>query len=243
MIRILILDDEAMAVKTLTVMIEKYLDIPHQIIGHTDFNLAFQEVENFKPDVLMLDVMMEPKNGFQFLAELPTRPFSLIFTTSYDNYAIQAIRYSAIDYLLKPIAADELKAALNKVISIKEHSDTLLYQHLIDNLRTQSVSRFTIAIPTLEKTHFVHPDELLRCESDSNYTWFYLVTGEKILASKTLKSYDSVLIEQGFVRTHRSHLVNKKHIKAIGKNDVLILSDGTQLPIARGKKGLLGGRE
>ena len=232
----MIVDDEIMASKTLKVMIGKYFDQPYEIRSETDFETALQVIHEYIPDVLLLDVMMPPRTGFDLLALIKNRNFKLIFTTAYDNYAIQAIKYSALDYLLKPISADELKQALEKVIETTVDHNHLQYNHLLENLQSKSTDNFTIAIPTLEKTFFIHPRDLVRCESESNYTWFYLTNGEKILTSKTLKSYDTILIEQGFIRTHRSHLVNKHHIKRIEKNDVLVLSDETMLPIARGKK-------
>lgn len=240
MLKIMIIDDEIMSVKTLTVMIETYIDGPHTILGETDFDAALQQVRIFKPDLVLLDVVMPPRTGFDFLAQLQPRNFSVIFTTAYDNYAIQAIKYSALDYLLKPIAAEELKLAFKRY----KDSTTALnqsdqYQHLLSNLQTKTPQLFTLAIPTLEKTHYVAPADLVRCESESNYTWFYLVNGDKILSSKTLKAYDTILAHEGFIRVHRSHLVNRKHILRIEKDEVLILKNGDSIPLARNKRSPL----
>jgi two-component system, LytTR family, response regulator len=233
--KVMIVDDEVMAIKTLTVMLDKYLSESLEVKFTTNFDEAILIIENFAPDILLLDVMMPPMTGFDLLSKLKDKNFNIIFTTAYDNFAIQAIKYSALDYLLKPISADELKEAFYKYFE-KQQFHTAQYDHLIHNLSQESINQFTLAIPTLEQTYFVHPHELVRCESDSNYTFFYLENGSKILASKTLKSYEQILLDHNFIRIHRSHLVNKKYIASIVKTDVLVLKDGTQLPLSRNKK-------
>lgn len=236
MIKIMIVDDEVMAIKTLKVMIEKYIEVDKTIRSETNFEKAIDTIHEFSPDVLLLDVMMPPHTGFDLLSKIPDRNFNIIFTTAYDNYAIQAIKYSALDYLLKPISAEELKTAFDKLLQLKKAAHYDQYDHLLNNLHQKDTSLFTLAIPTLEKTYFISPKNLIRCESESNYTWFYLEGGEKILASKTLKSFESILLDQSFVRVHRSHLVNKNFITGVDKADVLILKDGSQIPLARNKK-------
>jgi two-component system LytT family response regulator len=232
----MIVDDEIMAIKTLRVMIDKYITIEKEIRSETNFEKALDKIRQFSPDVLLLDVMMPPYTGFDLLSNISHRNFNVIFTTAYDNYAIQAIKYSALDYLLKPISAEELKGAFDKLISIKETSNMEQYDHLLQNLNKKDSSLFTIAIPTLEKTYFISPKSLIRCESESNYTWFYLENGEKILASKTMKSFEHILLDQNFIRVHRSHLVNKNFIVRVEKADNLLLKDGSLIPLARNKK-------
>ncbi len=236
MLKIMIVDDEIMAVKTLKVMIEKYISEEKVISFETNFDKALTQIDAFQPHILLLDVMMPPYTGFDLLSRINHKNFALIFTTAFDNYAIQAIKYSALDYLLKPISAEELKQAFDKYIKINLSTIQVQYDHLLHNLNQKDAAQFTLAIPTLEKTFFVSLKELIRCESESNYTWFFLTSGDKILASKTLKSFEPILLDQGFIRVHRSHLVNKHFITRIDKADVLILSDGSQLPIARNKK-------
>ncbi len=237
MLKIMIVDDEIMSVKTLTVMIEKYIDTPHITKGETDFETALGLIDSFKPDLLLLDVVMPPRTGFDFLAQINPRNFSVIFTTAFDNYAIQAIRYSALDYLLKPISAEELKSAFARYFETEASTgQSEQYNHLLTNLQTKAPQLFTLAIPTLDKTYYVSPADLVRCESESNYTWFYLVNGQKILSSKTLKAYDSLLAEEGFVRVHRSHLINRKHILRSEKDDQVVLKNGDIIPLARNKR-------
>lgn len=236
MTKIMIVDDEIMAVKTLTAMVKKYIDDEKEIRGETDFEKAIEVILEFKPDILLLDIMMGTKTGFDLLAQVPNKNFNVVFTTAYDNYAIQAIKHSALDYLLKPISAEELKDAFHKHYEQKNKLIHLQNEHLLENLNNKKLENFTIAIPTLEKTFFISPKDLIRCESESNYTWFYLHDGSKILASKTMKFYESILIEHNFDRIHKSHLVNKSYIAAKGKGDTLILKNNTVLPLSRGKK-------
>ncbi|HOY12384.1 MAG TPA: LytTR family DNA-binding domain-containing protein [Saprospiraceae bacterium] len=241
MINILIVDDELMATKTLTLMIQKSLEIKAEIKAETDFQKALLLVDSFKPDLIMLDIMMPPHTGFEFLSQCRHRNFVIIFTTAFDHYAIKAIKFSALDYLLKPIAATELKEALNRFLIMKSNAKPELYNHLLDNLRMTDSKQYTLAIPTLEKIHFIDISQLIRCESDSNYTWFYLQNGSKIIASKTMKHFEPILLEHQFVRIHRSHLVNRKFMDAIHHQEILVLKDGTSLPLSRSRKNdLLG---
>ena len=236
MTKIMIVDDEIMAVKTLTVMVSKYIDGDKEIKGESDYFTAIKTIKTFDPDVLILDVMMTPYSGFDLLAHLDNTDFSIIFATAFDHFAINAIKHSALDYLLKPINAIELKSAFQKHFNQVNKLKHLQHEHLLENLNHKNKQNFTIAIPTLERTFFIKPDELIRCESESNYTWFYIKDGTKILASKTMKYYESVLLDYDFERVHKSHLVNKKFIIAKGKGDTIILRDETVLPVSRGKK-------
>jgi two-component system, LytTR family, response regulator len=233
--KILIVDDEFMAVKTLQAMIKKYLGDEMEIHFAFTIEEAYEIIETVRPELIFLDVIMPPQTGFDLLTKFTSFSFNIIFTTAYDNYAIQAIKYSALDYLLKPIAADELKLAYHKHITYNASLEDR-YNHLMRNLKSNSPKMFTLAIPSLDKTYFIHPHELIRCESESNYTWFYLASGEKILTSKTLKYFDSMLVDNGFIRIHRSHLVNKKYILQIVLSEQLKLSDGCILPIARNRR-------
>jgi two-component system, LytTR family, response regulator len=236
MVKIMVVDDEILAVKTLTVMVNKYVDGEKDVRGESDFHTAISTIKSFKPDVLILDVMMTPYSGFDLLSQLDDKNFSIIFATAFDHFAINAIKHSALDYLLKPINAEELKHAFQKHFDQVNRLKNLQHEHLLENLNHKNKQNFTIAIPTIERTFFIKPQELIRCESESNYTWFYLKDGTKILASKTMKYYESVLLEYDFDRVHKSHLVNKHYMAAKGKGDTVILKDETVLPVSRGKK-------
>ena len=174
------------------------------------------------------------------LTELPAHLFEIILVTAFDNFGIQAIKFSALDYLLKPVNIDELKAAVDKADKrIKEKQKN----HELENLITlitnrQERSGHKLALPGLKETRFVSPAAIVHCESSNAYTTFYLESGEKIMVSKPIYEYEELLSDFGFVRTHQSHLVNKKYIKSwIRENgDQLLLEDGSIIPVSRNKK-------
>ena len=156
---------------------------------------------------------------------------------AYNEYAIQAIRYSALDYLLKPIDADELKGVqrfINKQQAGSNQQE--MYTNLLHNLQAKEEIDFKLAIPTNEGARFVAPDELIRCEGDRNYTWFYLTENRKHLSAKTIKEYQEILEKQGFLRIHKSHLVNKKYVEYYLGEGAVLLKDKTKLPVSRQRK-------
>jgi two-component system, LytTR family, response regulator len=237
-IKVVIIDDEPAAASLLLQMLERYLPVLDNVRIETSFDKALILVQNFKPDLVFLDVVMPPKTGFELLARLQERKFEVIFTTAYNEYAIQAIRFSALDYLLKPISPEELQAAVLRFNEKKKTKadSTLLYENLLQNLQQKESTSFRLAIPTVEKTWFISPSELIRCESESNYTWFYLTDNRKVLASKTMKEYEEILLQYNFLRIHKSHLVNKKYIDSFLNDGKILLTNKQELPVSRLRK-------
>jgi two-component system, LytTR family, response regulator len=237
-IKAVIIDDEPVAASLLQQMLERYVPEINNTRIETSFENAVALIQNFKPDIVFLDVVMPPKTGFELLARLKEKNFDVIFTTAYNEYAIQAIRFSALDYLLKPISADELLAAFKRFKGKKESAlnSTPLYDNLLVNLQQKEPAAFKLALPTVQKTWFISPDELIRCESESNYTWFHLTEDRKILASKTMKEYEEILLEHNFIRIHKSHLVNKKYIDHLATESTIILTNKMELPVSRLRK-------
>jgi two-component system LytT family response regulator len=238
MITCILVDDEPNNVEALQYMLEK--QHPSIRILHTahsvDEALAF--IQLHPPDLVFLDIQMPGKNGFDLLAQLPDRSLEVIFVTAYDQYGIHAVKYSALDYLLKPIDEKELEAAIHKAeerIEAKRYNINL--EHLIRNMKDQAQDP-TLALSIGYETRFVNVSSIVRCKADNNYTEIYLQSGEIWLISKTLKEYDELLTPQGFLRVHQSHLINRSYIARIkkGLNASLILKDGTEIPIARQKK-------
>jgi two-component system LytT family response regulator len=196
-------------------------------------------VAEYEPDIVFLDVEMPHKNGFDFLTSLAEIPFDVIFTTAYNQYAIQAIRFSALDYLLKPVDPDELKAAVHRHIEKTEtaREKQVLYQNLVSNIEKKEVKDFRIAVPSAEGVYFFTIDEILRLEADRSYTHIHLVKKRPFIASKTLRHFEEMLDEFGFIRTHKSHLVNPRHITHVtNDNEHLLLSDGSKVEVSRRKK-------
>ena|SRR6218665_340466 len=190
-----------------------------------------------QPDVLFLDIQMQDGSGFDLLDILKEIPFKIIFITASDAHAIKAFRYAAIDYLLKPVDPDELTAALGKFREQK-FNENEKYKLLNDSLKNNPRSHERLALHTQDKIHIVNINEIIRCESNVNYTEFYFTNGKKLLVTKTLKDFEDLLADQGFYRVHQSHLVNTKFIKEFIKTDggYLLMNDGTNVPVSTRKR-------
>ncbi len=238
MIKALIIDDESAAADVLQLMIRKYIPEITLLEVTTNTEEAISLIRDFQPQLVFLDIVMPAMNGFELLERISKANFDVIFTTAFDEYAIQAIRFSALDYLLKPIDVDELKSAVQRFIEKRklQSTNTQLYRNLIDNLKAREEKDFRLAIPTNDGARFVSIDELIRCEGERNYTWFYLTEGRKHLSARTIKDYQDMLDEHGFIRIHKSHLVNRKFIEYYLGEGAVLLNDKTKLPVSRQRK-------
>lgn len=238
MIRALVIDDEAAALSTMQLLLERYVPEIGSIQCFTDPLAGLQQIQASRPDILFLDIQMPVMDGFELLRKLGTVPCPVIFTTAHDQYAIQAIRFSALDYLLKPIDADELKAAFRKFLEqqLKEKEQEALYVNLLQNISARENIDFTLAVPTQEATYFLKPASIIRLEGENNYSRFFFSDRKPLLVSKTLKEYEELLSEHGFIRVHKSHLVNRKHIVNLTADGLLRLSDGSSTEISRRRK-------
>ncbi|MBC7885114.1 MAG: response regulator transcription factor [Saprospiraceae bacterium] len=239
MIKALIIDDEQKARSIIQHYITNFIPQITEIKQASSVEDGLAAVSDYQPDIVFLDVEMPFKNGFDFLSEIKNPAFDVIFTTAYNEYAIQAIRFSALDYLLKPVDPDELVAAVDRYINKKESEDQKreLYKNLKNNIEKKDPKDFRIAVPTSNGVHFFSIDEVIRLEADTSYTLFHLVNKKPFMASKTLKHFDEMLEGFDFIRTHKSHLVNARHIKTISSDhDTIFLSDGSNVEISRRKK-------
>lgn len=239
MIQILIIDDEHKARNILHHYLVEFL--PHAVdIRQADSAAAALEtLESFTPDIVFLDVEMPVKSGFDFLMEVKSPTFDIIFTTAFNQYAIQAIRFSALDYLLKPIDPDELKAAVQRHLDHKESTKQKeeIYQNFIQNLEQKDERDYKIAIASSEGARFFKIQDLVRLEADSSYTHLYTTQKKKITASKTLKYFEEMLEEHGFLRVHKSHLINPAFIERInGDHTMIFMTDGGEVEVSRRKK-------
>lgn len=193
-----------------------------------------------QPDLLFLDIQMPQQDGFELLRSLTEYDFEVIFVTAYDQYAIKAMRFSAADYLLKPLSISELQAAVERAVKQRELKiQNQQIGHLMKWLTSQAQKEeLQIALSTLQETRFVKTSEIIRCESSNNYTTFFLNEGTTLVVSKPIYEYDDLLSSHGFLRCHQSHLVNKSFIKSWKKEygDFLQLADGSHVPVSRGKK-------
>lgn len=241
MLKALIIDDEPYCCEILAAMLEA--DCPDININQICNNGAdgLTAIHKNSPDIVFLDVEMPKMNGFEMLEQLPAVNFHLIFTTSYDQYALKAIRFSAIDYLLKPIDREELKKAVEKVRQRIQIPLPQQLEILMQKIKQPSSPVNKIALPTMEGLQMIPVDSIVSCESDDNYTYFKLKSGKKLLVTRSLKEIEESLEQHSFIRVHRSYLVNlneiEKYIK--GEGGYLVMSDGTTIDVARNKKEIL----
>lgn len=240
MIKILIIDDEQSAIRILKVLIEKHISVEKEIAVSTDPVEALELMHTFRPTLVMLDIEMPGMNGFDFMNRASESDFDVIFTTAYDQYAIKAIRFSALDYLLKPVDIVELKNAINrhivKIQSVKTDSQQPLVNNLIYNLRQPGPQHFKLALSTSEGMFMYDTDEIILLEGSSNYTKFYFTNSRTQVVSKTLKEYEEILAEHRFLRVHKSYLVNKLQVIKADREGVLELSNGMFIPVSRRRK-------
>ena len=190
------------------------------------------------PDLIFLDIEMPDGNGFSLLENLPYIDFEVIFVTAYDYYGIKAIKFSALDYLLKPVDTVDLIAAVEKAKGIiLQKQENLRLRNMLENARRSNADKM-LALSMSDKVEFIEVAAIVRCESDGNYTTFYLKNGEKLLISKTLKEYDELLTPYGFLRVHQSHLINLKEIKSFIKTDggYIKMKDGSSVSISRQRR-------
>ena len=239
MTRILIVDDEAAASNILRMLIEKHIPASKEIKTCNTPEEALEIIPVWQPNLLMLDIKMPNMNGFDLLNRVGNSDFDVIFTTAYDKYAIKAIRFSALDYLLKPVDITELQNAVNKHIVKKfqpPREQQKLVTNLINNLQQKDQTGFKLALSTTEGVFFFIPSEIVRLEGENNYTRFYFANQKPMLVSRTLKEYEDILAEHDFIRAHKSHLVNKKYVKHLDKEGLLWLTDGSHIAVSRRKK-------
>ena len=238
MIKTVIIDDEPKGRETLKNLLERYcpeISLEGEAGSVVD---GYKLINNSAPDLVVLDIEMPGHNGFDLLEMFKSIPFKVIFTTAYDKYAIKAIKYSALDYLLKPIDVDELKTAVSRVEeNNKKDMTQARYETLLNNIKSEN-KRKKVAIADIEGLVFVYLDEIIRCESDSNYTYIFLNNKKKITASKTLRDFEELFAEENFFRVHRSHLINLDHLKKYikGEGGFAVMSDDSKVEVARRKK-------
>jgi len=239
MIKALIIDDEEIAVNLLGMMIERHLPEITSLQSLTNPALALQVINEFKPDIVFLDIEMPYQNGFELLKSLPVISFDIVFTTAYDKYAIQAIKFSALDYLLKPIDADELRETFNRFVqkSITNQSKEAVVKNLLENLQEENKTKHKLALPTATGMQFFLPKDIIRCEGMSNYTKFYFSNYHNIITSKTIKEYEEILLPHKFIRVHKSHLINPEFVSGYdAQNSNLILKGGALVEVSRRRK-------
>lgn len=244
LIRTVIVDDDESNITNLRILLNTYCPNVEILACATDIKQAIIDIKTIKPDLVFLDVEIKNSTGFDLLEQLEKRDFNVVFVTAFDQYAIKALRFSAVDYLLKPIVIEDLENAVNKVQKRMKSTDNsgsnqfLELENLMSNLRKEIRSTRRIALPMNGQIDFVAVSEIRRCIGESAYTTFYFKDGSKKVVSRTLKEYENLLTEYGFSRVHKSHLVNISCIKSFVKSGAayILLDDGDTVPVSDLKK-------
>ncbi|MEP7375851.1 MAG: LytTR family DNA-binding domain-containing protein [Chitinophagaceae bacterium] len=241
MIKAIIIDDEPYSCESLVTLLERYcpgVKVADICYSGEDALIAIKELQ---PQIVFLDIEMPRMNGFELLEKIPELNFEIIFTTSYDQYAIKAIRFSALDYLLKPVDREELQRAVQKVVERLHHPLPQQLEILLQKLHQPVSAIQKIALPTMEGLHMVPVNNIISCASDSNYTVLLLKNKQKLIISRTLKEIEEMLEEYSFLRVHHSYIVNlnevNKYIK--GEGGYLIMSDDSSVDVSRSRKEML----
>lgn len=241
MLKAIVVDDEPNCSESLCTLLRRYCP-EVEVAAICDSGVAaLKEIQSLNPQLVFLDIEMPHMNGFELIERLPAIDFELIFTTSYDQYAIKAIKVSALDYLLKPIDREELKKAVQKVLHRQKSPLSQQLEILLQELHQPAHTNLKIAIPTVEGLQMINVDAIISCASDSNYTKFHLKDKRTVTTARTLKEVEEMLEGRSFVRVHHSYLVNlneiNKYVK--GEGGYLIMSDGTSIDVSRSRKEML----
>ncbi len=241
MITATIIDDEPDCCSSLAILLGQFCPGIQVIDICYSARAALQSIQQKPPHILFLDIEMPHMNGFELLEKLPAINFQLIFTTSYDQYAIKAIRFSALDYLLKPIDREELQKAVEKVTQVIHHPFPIQIEMLLQKLNHPVIPINKVAIPTMEGLRMILIDSVISCKADSNYTILFLKDKQKIIASRTLKEIEEILEDYSFLRIHHSYVVNLNEIEKYlkGEGGHVIMSDGATIDVSRNRKEML----
>jgi two-component system, LytTR family, response regulator len=239
MIKALIVDDEQKARNVLRHHVEQNCPQISELREAESVDAALEVLGEFNPDIVFLDIEMPHRNGFDLLSAVGTPDFHVIFTTAYHHYAIRAIRFSALDYLMKPVDPEELVGAVQRHLEkrLETQERKKLFDNLADNMRKEDVSKFRIAVPGTDGVLFFSVSEILRFEAEGSYTHIVLTNRKPIVASRNMKHFEDMLEDFDFLRIHKSHLVNREHIRGITSDrDRVLLSDQSEVEISRRKK-------
>lgn len=235
----LIIDDENRTRELIAKMIDSFgFDLETFPIGE-NVQSGIAAIESLRPDIVFLDIQMPDGTGFDLLKSIQNKNFEVVFITAHEEFAIKAIKFSALDYLLKPIDPTELREATEKAMkAIEDKRDEQQFEALQNNIQPTQKKR--LVLKTQESVHVVELEEIIRCEADRNYTSFFLTGGKKILVSKTLKDYEILLSSFHFLRVQQSHLINLNFVDRYDKGNggSVVMKDGSQVPLSPAKRDI-----
>jgi two-component system LytT family response regulator len=235
-LKAVIVDDEVSGIEVLEYTLKKHCPEIEILQSFSSSVEAFEKIPALEPDVLFVDVEMPQLNGFELVEKLASLNIQVIFTTAYNEFALKAFRVSALDYLLKPVDVDELKAAVHKLKSLSK-PDNQAMDALLDYIKSQKQIN-KISVSTDKGIHFIETSDVLYCLSTGPYTVFYLTAGQEVVCSKSIGEYEKILSEKGFYRIHNSSLINVDHLRRFVRTDggYVEMSDGKTLTVSRRKK-------
>lgn len=239
MLRALLVDDENKSRESLKILLEDFCENVEVVGMASSVKEALELFEKSNPDVVFLDIRINKETGFDFLSQVKYHDFQVIFTTAYSEYAIDAIKFSALDYLLKPINIEQLREAIAKAEkAIKQTSFKDKIEFLLQNFKADNTENFKLVLPTADGLMFINFKDVLYCEASGNYTIFHMRDGKKYIVSKTLKEYDELLTGYHFFRIHNSFLINLREIKKYvkGEGGYVIMSNEQYLDVSKRKK-------
>jgi two-component system LytT family response regulator len=242
MIKAIIIDDEMHCRKTLGMLLKEYCPDVQVVEQCSDAETGLEAIGKYKPDIVFLDIEMPHMNGFEMLEQFSEIPFAVIFTTSYDQYAIKAFRFSALDYLLKPIEPKELITATHKVQTQKQLPVAEQFQMLLSKVSNKENIFHKIPVPTSNGYELIPVEEVLFCEAKDNYTYFNLKNKKKIIACRMLKDVEEQLNDfPYFIRVHHSYIVNINEVTKYvrGEGGYVIMSDESSVTVSRSRKEVL----
>lgn len=236
----IVIDDEQDAVLFINTLIDDHCPMVEVVATANSAAEGAEMINQFDPDLVFLDIQMPYENGFELLARFPSKTFDVVFITAYNHYAIQAIKFSALDYILKPIDIGEFVKAVNKVVEKRATMllDNKRFETLLYNLRSSFPLK--LAISTQEGIEFINTKEIVRIEADGSYCWFYMTNGRKLIVSKYLKDFQELLTGTRFLRIHNSHIINLDFVKRYMRRDTYLveMKDGSLIPLSKNKKEL-----
>lgn len=241
-IKAIIVDDEQHCIDALQTMLQKKCPEVTVLGGVNSVKEARDLIDEVKPDVVFLDVEMPYQNGFELLKLFDRITFDVIFTTAYEQYALKAIKFNALDYLLKPFSVKELQDAVQKCISRRNSTPADMQHSPIDvflqNMKTLHQTHKKIALPTINGLVFMPVQNIVRCESTGNYTRIFFTDKKNLMVSRPLKEFEELLSDVDFFRVHNSHLINMQQMQSYiqGEGGFALMSDGTQVEVSRRRK-------
>jgi two-component system LytT family response regulator len=246
MITAVLVDDDSNLREGMKALLNRYAP-EIQILGEAEnVTNAVSVIDQLNPQVVFLDIQLADGTGFDILEKLTEKngkiESQVVFITAHEEYAIKAFRFSALDFLLKPVDPEELQKVIEKIKNTVKKNDTFSHiDLLLENIRKKVDNFKRIALSTTDGIHLFDVSDIIRCESTDNYTTFHIRNSKPILISKTLKEYEELLSEQGFERIHQSHLINLAYLKSYIKKDggYVIMSDNSNLPVSQRKKDRL----